>query len=297
MKFVSSARVGIVVPVHNRLSHTQQLLAELRSSDHDEAMIVVVDDGSTDGTSEYLQERDPDVLVLHGGGDLWWSGSANLGCRFAIDRGAEVLVLLNNDDVRVSENCIDELVRCVDSSGGCASAVALTGTSDRILQAGGLTRWPFRGIELRESGRPFRREDRVVECDWLPGMTLAFSAELFEELGGFDAEAFPQYCGDADFTLRARRHGRRCLVSYNCFVSNDEKTSGMHFYSRVSPVAFVSGLFSLRSSYRVDVVLRFALRHCPKHLIPAYLAQFYLRYAYATLKTWLPARLRLALTR
>lgn len=297
MRFMPSGGVAVVVPVHNRLSSTTRLLSELRRSEHDEALVVVVDDGSTDHTSDYLRKHQPDVIVLPGSGDLWWSGAVNVGCRYAIEKGADVLILFNNDNVRVSPNCISDLVRCVNTFAGCSSSVVLMAESRRVIHAGGFLRWPFRGIEFRESGEIYRAEDRVVECEWLPGMSLAFSATLFTQLGGFDEKAFPQYCGDTDFTLRALAEGNPCVVSYSSWVSNDHTSTGLHFYSRVSLPSFFAGLFSRRSSYQVSTTFRFARRYCPKRLIPAYLALFYLRYIYATVKTWLPPRLRVALSR
>ena len=136
-----------------------------------------------------------------------------------------------------------------------------------------------------------------MECDWLPGMSLAFSAELFEQLGGFDERTFPQYYGDADFTLRARAKGKRCVVSYLCWVSNDEEKTGMSFYSRVSLASFLSGLVSLRSNYQVRSAILFATRYCPRRFVALYLGFFYLRYVYAAMKTWMPARLRVLLSR
>jgi GT2 family glycosyltransferase len=274
---------------------TKTLLSELRRSDHEEALVVIVDDGSTDGTSDYLREHYPDVVIASGSGDLWWSGAANLGCRLAIERGAELLVLFNNDNARISPNCVSELRRCAEHFGGCASAVALMGDGKRIQHAGGSLDWHRGGLELREAGATYRSEPRIAECDWLPGMSLAFSANVFRILGGFDETRFPQYYGDADFTLRSRAQVKPCVVSYACWVSNDERTSGLNFYTRVSLNAFVTGLFSLRSSYQLRSTLLFARRHCPPRLIPLFLMMLYLRYAYATVKTWLPPSLRLAL--
>jgi GT2 family glycosyltransferase len=291
VKFLPAARAAIVVPVHNRITYTTRLLSQLAVQDFPEALVIVVDDGSTDGTAGQLATEFPDVVVLPGDGHLWWSGAVNVGCRYAIERGAETLILFNNDNSRVSLNCVSELVRCVAEFGGCAASVAIEeGSPPRIRAAGGNLKWPTRGILLRDAGEVYRERPLVAECHWLPGMALAFPADVFTRLDGFDEHEFPQYRGDTDFTLRARALGRPCVVSYACWVANDPRQSGMNFYSRVSLKAFVNGLFSLKSNYQLRSTISFARRYCPPRFIPIHLALFYLRYVYATLKTWLPSR-------
>jgi GT2 family glycosyltransferase len=298
VRFSPEAEVAVVVPVHNRVSYTLRFLSELRRSDHPEALVVVVDDGSTDGTVELLADQYPDVIVLPGSGNLWWSGAANRGCRFALEKGAKLIVLFNNDNSAISDNCVSELVRCVEVYEGCASSVALDEHApERLRHAGGKLKWPSRGIVLKDAGELYERAPKVAECDWLPGMSLAFSSELFRALDGFNERDFPQYRGDTDFTLRARSLGKPCVVSYDCWVMNDAKQSGMSFHSRVSLKSFGTGLFSLRSNYQLRSTVKFARRYCPARLLPIYLVLFYLRYVYATMKTWLPLRLRVALSR
>jgi hypothetical protein len=71
----------------------------------------------------------------------------------------------------------------------------------------------------------------------------------------------------------------------------------MNFYSPISPKSFVNGLFSLKSNYQLRSTIKFARRYCPPRLIPIYLSLFYLRYVYATIKTWLPMGLRVPVPR
>lgn len=300
MSFPARAEVAVVIPVHNGIFYTALCLGALRNLTEPAFMVIVVDDGSSDGTAHYLQTEHPDVAVIPGSGELWWSGAANLGCSFAIEHGAQTLILLNNDNVAVSDNCFSELERVVAKTRGLASAVVLEELEDgtrRIRHAGGFLRWSGRGISLRDYGADFTQTDRQVACDWLPGSALAFDSNLFDELGGFDAHRFPQYRGDIDFTLRAKNAGRSCVVSYNCWVVNDARQSGLVFTSRVTLRQFVMGFFTLKSNYNVRETVAFALRHCPRRRVPTHLALFYMRYTYATLKTWLPSSWRRKLTR
>lgn len=286
--FSSAADLAVVIPVHNGRAHTARCLDELRHLDGPERMVIVVDDGSSDGTSACLRESYPDVHVLPGSGNLWWSGAVNVGCRFAIDHGVSRLVLLNNDNLAVSSNLFVELIRLLDTHGGVASAVIV---EDRplgrreIYAAGGTLRWPARGIELRHCGVEYRERDEDVECDWLLGAAVAFDSNVFTELSGFSSRAFPQYRGDVDFTARAREMGHKCVVTFRAWVLTDKTTTWMNFRRRLTYREFLLGFVSLRSAYNLRETILFAVRHCPRRWLIPYLGQFYLRYAYAFWKT------------
>jgi hypothetical protein len=155
-----------------------------------------------------------------------------------------------------------------------------------IGQAGGALAWRSGRIMLREAGQMYEPSPRVETCPWLSGNALALDAELFECLEGFDTRRFPQYRGDTDFTLRATQRGAPCDVLYSCWVVNDTSRTGMGFRSRVSPRLFVHGLVSVKSNYHLPSTLRFYARHCPRRYLVWSVAVFYLKYCYATLKTW-----------
>ena len=84
MKFLRSAETAVVIPVHGGLPLTVRCLESLRMCDPVPVMVVVVDDGSPDETAAYLATHDPDVHVVAGDGNLWWSGAINVGCDYAI---------------------------------------------------------------------------------------------------------------------------------------------------------------------------------------------------------------------
>jgi GT2 family glycosyltransferase len=290
-KFAGAADLAVVVPVHNGLDYTTVCLEQVRRLQGPDLMVIVVDDGSSDGTASYLAKKHPDVHVLPGSGSLWWSGAVNVGCRFAIEQGATRLLLINNDNLQMSPNLIPELERVLHDYGGLAGAVMVedrpTGRRE-VVAAGGRLNWRSRGIELRDGPREavvhrVRAED--VECDWLPGAALAFGREVFLDLDGFDARTFPQYRGDVDFTTRARNAGYKCVVTHAAWVVNDTTQTWINFGRRLTYREFGLGLVSFRSAYNLRETIRFAWRHCPKAWLIPYLGQFYLRYAYAFWKT------------
>lgn len=287
MRFSDQADVAVVIPVHNGLDLTLRCLESLRDCTEHEALVVVVDDGSTDGSAEALVSFDPALVILHGDGSLWWSGSVDLGCEYAVRSGATKLLVLNNDNVLVSGNLVSSLVRLLATTRGCVAAVALCDDPHeprpRIAQAGGGLDWAGRGVFMHRCGDVFEQAYGPQECSWLPGCALMFESDAFSKLGGFDRR-FPQYRGDIDFTLRAAAAGLSLHVTDECWVFNDRSQVGLDLTRGVSLVAFVRGFVSLKSNYNLREAIPFALRHCPRRHLFGYLARFYLRNTYAFVK-------------
>ncbi|HEX9961078.1 MAG TPA: glycosyltransferase, partial [Pyrinomonadaceae bacterium] len=94
-------RVEIVAPVHNRRDITLQCLRSLARIDKTglDVHVVIVDDGSTDGTSEAIREQFPEVEIIAGDGNLWFTEGTNVGIRAALKHNPKYVLLINDDAV------------------------------------------------------------------------------------------------------------------------------------------------------------------------------------------------------
>lgn len=71
--------IYIIIPVHNRKHFTRECLLSLRKQTFQNFKVIVVNDGSSDGTGEMIEKEFSDVILLKGDGNLWWTGATNLG--------------------------------------------------------------------------------------------------------------------------------------------------------------------------------------------------------------------------
>ena len=78
--------IYVVIPVHNRKDFTRNCLLSLQKQSFQAFEVVIVDDGSTDGTAEMLREEFPELPVLKGDGNLWWTASVNMGIKYALEQ-------------------------------------------------------------------------------------------------------------------------------------------------------------------------------------------------------------------
>lgn len=201
--------VPVVIPNLNglRLLGEASLAACLDAAASQEgvsAQVILVDNGSTDASVQWVQENRPDVEVLALPSNLGFAGGVNVGIRHALARGATQVALLNND-ARPEPNWLANLVAVLeDPTVGIATCKFLR-DDGRIDSTGDrLTTWGLplpRGRDEVDDGRydaPSCRE--VLSASG--GATL-FRAEMLRDIGLFD-ERFFAYYEDVDLALRAR---------------------------------------------------------------------------------------------
>jgi len=189
----------IVIPVHNRRQLTLACLSHLAAiGELQTHSVLVVDDGSTDGTSTAIRTRFPTVQVLSGSGDLWWTGAIALGMTQAFSDGATAVCWLN-DDCHPELNTLGKLaLYAADHPRTIVVPTASDATTGAPIVVGFVGR------------KPVSRPDNAsiaMELDGASGFCVWVPRSVWESIGVPDARAFPHYYGDTSYTLRARKAG------------------------------------------------------------------------------------------
>jgi GT2 family glycosyltransferase len=177
--------------------------------------VVLVDNGSTDGTAEAVRARFPEAVVIANERNLGFAEGNNVGIRNALALGADHVLVLNND-VDVDPGMIAELVRAssrLPDAGIVCPIVYYADPPDLVWYAGARFD-PRRGHNGRQEG--YRERDRgqfdeVRTTERATGAAMLVSRAVLEEVGLFDPALF-LHVEDADFSLRVRATGRRIYV-------------------------------------------------------------------------------------
>lgn len=203
----------VVVLSWNGREDTLACLESLRAVD---APAICVDNGSSDGTAVAVRERFPEVELIENPENLGFAGGNNVGIRRALERGADWVVLLNNDATPAADAiaAFERTAREHPRAGILGGKVYFDQPPDRIWFAGQRVR-----LGLGYSGRPrgYRRPDgprysEVVPTDRAVGALLAASRELIERIGPLDEDLFA-YVEDVDWCVRARQAGFEVLLA------------------------------------------------------------------------------------
>ena len=104
--------IYIIIPVHNRINNTIKCLNSIYEQEYDNIQIIIIDDGSTDGTKQIIEDKYSEVTVLNGTGSLFWTGAVHYGVNYILSLAGKKddWVLLINNDVVITEGVIDKLI-------------------------------------------------------------------------------------------------------------------------------------------------------------------------------------------
>jgi GT2 family glycosyltransferase len=172
--------------------------------------VVCVDNGSTDGSPAAIRERFPHVELLETGVNLGFAGGNNVGIRRALERGADWVLLLNND-ATMDPGLPAALARAAAArpdAGVLACKVLFADRPDTIWYAGGRfdTLLGYHGRTTGFGRRDDGRYDDLRDVDRATGAAMAVSRDAIARAGLLDEELFA-YVEDVDWGLRIRRAG------------------------------------------------------------------------------------------
>ena len=125
--------VFVVVPVHNRKAITRKFLSCLAAQTYKRVRLLLIDDGSTDGTAEMVRGVDPAAVILTGDGHLWWSGCMQMAYEWLLSNecNKEDLVFVANDDIMFGPELISSAVGSILIQ-GLIAAIAAVGVTLRL---------------------------------------------------------------------------------------------------------------------------------------------------------------------
>ena len=272
--------IHIIIPVHNRLYLTKKCLASLdRQSFHD-WHAYIVDDGSTDGTKEWVSLLGrSDVSCIEGDGSLWWTGCMDLGVQFALTKSTrgDFIMSLNNDLVFLSNDAIEVLIEATKNKPKiiCGALSVADSKNQEVMSSGSrMISWVLNISHHPLYGKFYSNIVcfKPIKVDMLTGRSVIYPVSVFDNENRFNFEKFPQYGGDNEFTFRAKKMGYDLFIVPNSVVIVNRQATGINPMDRILSLREkIESLFSIRSVNNLVIRARFAMSVPPWYARPTYL--------------------------
>ena len=274
--------VYIIIPVHNRKEFTRKCLQSLHCETVSDGLrIIVVDDGSSDGTADMLVKEFPDVIVLHGDGNLFWTAAINLGIRHALANGAEYVLTLNNDTI-ASENFMEQMLFWASlTPDSLLGALDIDIKSGKPYYGGEWFDWKWSTSRYLLNELKEENKKGIHEVSLYPGRGLLIPKIVFETIGLFEEKKLPHYLADYDFTQMASRYGFKVYCNYDAkLYTYPEEGGDPKLRKRKNLKNYFLHLFSIRGGGNLRNFTIYTFRNCPrKYLVISLFAGYARRIA------------------
>jgi GT2 family glycosyltransferase len=202
--------VYIVLLNWNGWKDTIECVESCRQLTYENFRILIVDNGSTDGSQAILRKRFPDIEIIQTGENLGFAGGNNVGIRHALDQGADYVWLLNNDTV-VDTEALTAMVRVAedDETVGMVGSKIVYHDNPRLLWYAGAVLDPQRPYHPHHRGLNEEERDQydvVCETGYVTGCSLLARKQMMSAVGLLDDNLF-LYFEDVDWCARAKTSG------------------------------------------------------------------------------------------
>lgn len=221
-------KVGIVIPVYNRREITLQGLRSLARIDTAglDVRTFIVDDGSTDGTSDAIRGEFPEVKTIAGDGTLHYAAGTNRGIEAAMAWGADYIAAMNDDAV-FHEQFLQRMIEAAEAHprSVIGGLLLLWNEPHKVFQVGQVWRTLRGGWEIPDDLTAFNVPKEAFEVECIVGNCVLIPAAAVRECGVMDEKRFPHGWGDAQYMARLSKAGWRMMIEPRSYVWCEPNTN------------------------------------------------------------------------
>jgi GT2 family glycosyltransferase len=258
------ATTAIVIPTFNRRSTLLLALSKIFEYPPAGYQVIVVDSGSSDSTADAVRRQFPQVYLIAGDSSWWWAAATNAGARKAKDFGCSHVLTYNDDNVATSTLFANLFQAAESAPNSIVSAVCCyRDRPDLVFFAGRMRAQRSDRFYYLDHDTPLPALGKGLRrVDMLHGMCTLFPMAVFDAVGLFNEQVFPQAFGDDDLLMRASRAGFQLQVALDAVVLNDRTKTGINPYDRrLGPRSIISLLVSRKSTFQLAARTRFLWRY------------------------------------
>jgi GT2 family glycosyltransferase len=226
---ISVPSVAAIIPTFNRKDKLCRFLNLIFEQTYPNLQVIVVDSSSTDGTTNLVRSRFPQVNLVKVSNQEYWTGATNAGVQLALNQQVNFIFTINDDAV-IQPNHIAQLVELTEQKklSILGSRINYLTPVDKVWSLGTYSDWgterflkiAYNDIDSSEIPSDILNKD-LISVDTLPGNGVLIRADVFKQIGLYNATFCPHYHGDSELIMRANKFGFEAWIAPNIVVFND----------------------------------------------------------------------------
>lgn len=192
------SKISILLTCHNRKIKTLRCLSTLYKAElpyNCEMEVFLVDDGSTDGTTESIKDQFPEVKIIQGNGNLFWNRGMHLAWDTAVRTKKYDYYIWLNDDVELFPDAITNSIKTSEDNNAIVVGTLRSGKGKNPTYGG-----------RNEKGDLIIPEGKPQNCQTFNGNFVIIPSWVYDKIGNLD-KLFIHAIGDYDYALRAKKSG------------------------------------------------------------------------------------------
>jgi len=229
-------KVAIIVLNWNGWRDTIECLGSLQRTTYPNYQIIVVDNGSTDGSVAYIRAAYPNLTLIETGKNLGYAGGNNAGIRYGLEQGAEYILILNND-VKIEPNTLTAMIEAAaESNAGVVGALIKDDSNGKVS----FVRSRYPATFLYSEHQHHIPNKKLWPSFRVEGSAMLLRRDILlermENFGYFLDERLFLYCEETELGMWCRRVGRKTVVARDAIVyhkvgaSSGGKEQPLQFY-------------------------------------------------------------------
>ncbi len=236
-------KISIVIPNWNGQRFLADCLDSLSKINWPDYQVIVVDNGSTDNSVGFVGEKFPKVVLIENEKNLGFASACNQGIKWALERGADYVLLLNNDTIVAPDflTKMAEVAKQEEKIGIVGAKIYYFDQPKKIWFAGGdFVKWRASGRHRFWQKQDFSKLTGVVSSDFVTGCAMLIKKQVFQDVGYF-YESYFLTIEDLEFCWRAQKAGWEIKIDLDAYLWHKVSSS------RLGEFSFSNGYYGTRN--------------------------------------------------
>ena len=264
--------VAAIIPTFNRKDKLCRFLDLVLAQTYSNLQIIVVDSSSSDGTTELVQQRFPQVTLIQVTDREYWSGATNAGVKVALDRQVDFILTINDDAIIAPEH-ISKLVNLAEQHqlSILGNRIDYLTPANLVWSLGTHSKWGTdRFLEIAYNDRDIASipseilNEELISVDTLPGNSVLIRATVFHQIGLYNDRFCPHYHGDSEFIMRAKKRGFEAWISPQIVLTNDFNNDQKRLPSAMTIANLKYIFFDPKSHLFMLPIFYLIWQYCPR---------------------------------